>query len=219
MSRIYKTLILVLATAWFAVGCAGNPQVSKPDSQASSAAASDVFVNQDAVANYRIGVDDIVNVSVWKNPDLSVQVPVRPDGKISVPLIGDVHVGGETPAHVADVITERLRKYLRDPKVTVILAELRSHEFLSRVRVTGAVETPISLPYRPGMTVLDAVLEAGGVTKFAAADSTKLYRHGKDGSDGEVLQVKLKRILKKGDLRSNFPLAPGDVITVPERFF
>lgn len=169
--------------------------------------------------DYKIGVDDIVRVSVWKNDDLSVQVPVRPDGKISVPLIGDVEVGGRTPTQVATSITTRLSTYLRDPQVTVILADLRSHEFLSRVRITGAVETPTSIPYRQGMTVLDAVLEAGGITKFASPDATKLYRKARQDADGEVKPVKLKRILKKGDLRTNYSLAPGDVITVPERFF
>ncbi len=222
MNSVIRTTFLMVAALWLA-GCAGRTGIKHSSPGAVAEPESQVFVNQDAVKDYRIGVDDIVNVSVWKNEDLSVQVPVRPDGKISVPLIGDVHVGGDTPAHVAEVIAGKLRKYLRDPKVTVILSDLRSHAFLSRVRVTGAVEKPVSLPYRPGMTVLDAVLEAGGVTKFAAADSTKLYRHKRDasGSDegGTVLPVKLKRILKKGDLSTNYPLAPGDVITVPERFF
>ncbi len=163
---------------------------------------------------YRIGVDDVVNVDVWKNPDLSVKVPVRPDGNISVPLIGDVEVGGKTPTEVAEIIKEELRVYLREPQVTVILDELKSHEFLSRVRITGAVEEPKSIPFRQGMTVIDAVLEAGGINKFASADKTKIYR-----KSGKVIPVKLKRILKKGDLRTNYPLRPGDVITVPERLF
>lgn len=173
-------------------------------------------VYQNAQA-YRIGVDDVVSVNVWKNPDLSVEVPVRPDGNISVPLIGDVAVGGRTPSEVAASIKEDLSQYLRDPQVTVILAELKSHEFLSRVRITGAVETPKSIPYRQGMTVLDAVLEAGGVTKFASADSTKLYRRA--GGRSQVLSVKLNRILKKGDLKTNHDILPGDVLTVPERAF
>lgn len=166
---------------------------------------------------YRIGVDDEVHVNVWKNPDLSVKVPVRPDGNISVPLIGDVKVGGRTPSEVADIITEKLNLYLRDPQVTVILSQLRSHEYISRVRITGAVTKPVSIPFRQGMTVLDAVLEAGGINKFASGDGTKLYR--KLGTKSEVKSVKLKRILKKGDLSTNWPLAPGDVITVPERAF
>jgi polysaccharide export outer membrane protein len=167
---------------------------------------------------YRIGVDDIVQVSVWRNPELSVTVPVRPDGRISVPLIGDVMAGGRTSQEVAQSIEERLATYVRDPKVAVILTDLRSHEFISRVRVTGAVQQPVSVPYRQGMSVLDAVLAAGGTNEFAAADRTRLYRRSANGAT-QTLEVKLGRILKSGDLETNYPVQPGDVITVPERAF
>lgn len=167
---------------------------------------------------YRIGVDDMLQVSVWRNPELSVSVPVRPDGRISVPLIGDVVAGGRTPAEVGKSIEERLATYVRDPKVAVILTELRSHEYISRVRVTGAVQQPVSVPYRQGMTVLDAVLAAGGTNEFAASDKTRLYRRGSTGAT-QTLEVKLGRILKSGDLETNYPVQPGDVITVPERAF
>jgi len=167
--------------------------------------------------NYRIGVDDRVQIVVWRNPELSVTAPVRPDGKISVPIIGDVEAGGRTPSEVAEIIRKRLSEYIREPNVAVILTELRSHEFLSRVRVTGAVRTPRSMPHRQGMTVLDAVLEAGGVNDFASPNRTKLYRKVKDKT--AVLEVDLGDILKKGRLETNYPLKPGDVVTVPERLF
>jgi polysaccharide export outer membrane protein len=169
--------------------------------------------------SYRIGVDDQVQVSVWRNPDLSVSVPVRPDGMISVPLIGDVQAGGLTPSEVGRAIEERLSAYVRDPKVAVILTQLNSHEFISRVRVTGAVRSPVSIPYRQGMTVLDAVLQAGGTNEFASGDRTRLYR--KDTKTGAVttIEVKLAAILNKGELTTNYPVRPGDVITVPERAF
>ena len=170
-----------------------------------------------AVDVYRIGVDDIVEVSVWHNPDLNAKVPVRPDGMISIPLVGDIAAGGKTPEEVSNEIAEKLRTYVRDPQVAVILTELRSHEYLSRVRVTGAVRNPVSVPYRQGMTVLDAVLAAGGTTEFASADSTELYR--KEGEGTQAYAVRLDRILKKGDLSTNYPAQPGDVITVPERSF
>jgi polysaccharide export outer membrane protein len=170
-----------------------------------------------AVTAYRIGVDDEVKVSVWQNPGLDVSVPVRPDGKISVPLVGDVDAGGRTPEEVAADIQDKLKTYVRDPQVTVILTQLRSHEYLSRVRVTGAVHSPVSVPFRQGMTVLDAVLAAGGTNEFAAADSTELYR--KEGEATRAYAVRLDRILQKGDLSTNYPVAPGDVITVPERVF
>ncbi len=168
---------------------------------------------------YRIGVDDIMQVTVWRNPDLGVTVPVRPDGRISVPLIGDVMAGGRTPQEVSAEIELKLSKYIRDTKVAVILTDLRSHEYLSRVRVTGAVQQPVSVPYRQGMTVLDAVLAAGGITEFAAADRTRLYRRAQGSAATSTLDVRLGRILKSGDLQTNFPVLPGDVITVPERAF
>ncbi|MCR6701124.1 MAG: polysaccharide biosynthesis/export family protein [Dokdonella sp.] len=169
------------------------------------------------VETYRIGVDDVVQVSVWRNPDLSVSVPVRPDGKISVPLIGDVDAGGRHPQDVAEDIKGKLSTYVRDPQVAVILTELRSHEYLARVRVTGAVRQPVSLPYRQGMSVLDAVLAAGGTNEFASADNTRLYR--KEGDSVKTFPIKLDRILKKGDLSTNLPVQAGDVVTVPERAF
>ncbi len=164
---------------------------------------------------YRIGVDDRLQISVWRNPDLSVIVPVRPDGMISVPLIGDVKAGGKTSEHVSKEIRDKLATFIRDPNVTVILTELRSHEFLSRVRVTGAVRAPRSMPFRQGMTVLDAVLEAGGVNDFAAPNRTKLYRKSKEKT--EVINIDLGDILSKGKLGTNLRVIPGDVITVPER--
>jgi len=192
--------LLVLLYAALAFGQAADNQVS-------------AFTDE-----YRIGVDDIVQVSVWRNPELSVTVPVRPDGRISVPLIGDVMAGGRTSQEVAQSIEERLATYVRDPKVAVILTDLRSHEFISRVRVTGAVQQPVSVPYRQGMSVLDAVLAAGGTNEFAAADRTRLYRRSASGAT-QTLEVKLGRILKSGDLETNYPVQPGDVITVPERAF
>ncbi len=169
------------------------------------------------VEEYRIGVDDRVQVTVWRNPELSMTAPVRPDGKISLPLIGDVEAGGRTPAEVAENIKRQLSTYIRDPNVAVIITELRSHEFLSRVRVTGAVRTPKSIPYRQGMTILDVVLEAGGANDFASPNRTKLYRKGKEKT--EVFEIELGDILNKGRLETNLLLRPGDVITVPERLF
>jgi polysaccharide export outer membrane protein len=163
---------------------------------------------------YRIGVGDSLQVNVWRNEDLSVQVPVRPDGKVSVPLAGDVMVGNKTPEEVAQDITEKLATYIRDPYVTVIVTDMGSDQYRSRVRVTGAVENPLSVPYRQGMTVLDLVLEAGGITEFANPGRATLFTRA-----GERRDVHLDRILNRGDMATNFSLSPGDVITVPERAF
>lgn len=160
---------------------------------------------------YRIGIGDGLDIRVWRNEDLSVAVPVRPDGKISVPLAGDLMVGGQTPEQVAAMITERLSTYIRDPNVTVIVTEpgLRY-----RVRVTGAVETPVTIPYSQGMTVLDVVLEAGGPSDFANLSRAMLYR-----ANGDAIPIALDRILNRGDMSTNYPVGPGDTVTVPERAF
>lgn len=163
---------------------------------------------------YLIGVGDTLSINVWRNADLSIQVPVRPDGRISVPLAGDIDVGNKTPEAVGANITELLGKFIRDPYVTVIVTTMGSDEYRSRVRVTGAVNAPLSTPYRQGMTVLDVVLEAGGLTEFANASKASLYR-----KNGERIPVDLRGILNRGDMSTNYSLIPGDVITVPERAF
>jgi len=163
---------------------------------------------------YRIGVGDSLSINVWRNADLSVQVPVRPDGKVSVPLAGDVTVGNKTPEEVSQDITERLSKFIRDPYVTVIVTNMGSADYRSRVRVTGAVNAPSSSPYRQGMTVLDVVLDAGGLTEFANPSKTTLYR-----KNGDRIDIDLRGILHRGDMSTNYSLMPGDVITVPERAF
>tara|TARA_B100000676_G_C18042883_1_gene826103 strand:+ start:1095 stop:1685 length:591 start_codon:yes stop_codon:yes gene_type:complete len=168
--------------------------------------------------DYLIGVDDVIEVSVWRNPDLSVSVPVRPDGKISTPLVKDVMAAGKTPKELADIVTDQLAKYIRDPQVSIIVTGLNSHEYVSRVRVTGAVNAPASVPHRMGMTVLDIILAAGGVSEFASANRTTLYRRTPDGKTKSI-RIKLDDILKKGKLDTNVLLQPGDVLTVPEGIF
>jgi len=169
------------------------------------------------VDEFFIGVDDVVAVNVWKNPDLSISVPVRPDGKISVPLIGEVLAGGKTPVSVANEITIKLSKYIIDPKVAVILEQLNSHAYLSRVRITGAVQNQLSISYRQGMTVLDIVLEAGGLNEFASANSTKLFR--RINGKSEAIDIDLSDILHDGNMQTNIAIQPGDIISVPERVF
>ncbi len=163
---------------------------------------------------YRIGVGDSLAVNVWRNDDLSITVPVRPDGKISVPLAGDVEVGDRTPEEVSAAITTKLAKYIRDPFVTVIVTDMGSAVFRNRVRVTGAVQKPVSIPYRQGMTVLDVVLEAGGVNEFASLSRATLYRR-----DGSRLPVRLDHILKRGEMATNYDIQAGDVVTVPQSAF
>lgn len=169
------------------------------------------------VQSYKIAVGDQVQINVWKNPELSLSEPVRPDGKISLPLIGDVMAVGRTPEELAANIEKMLSSYIKSPNVTIILTSLQGHAFLSRIRVTGSVTQNISMSYHQGMTVLDAVLQAGGVDLYADSNHTKLYRRTEEGN--HTYDIRLEDIMKWGDMRTNVLLMPGDIITVPERNF
>jgi polysaccharide export outer membrane protein len=202
MLIVWRAFAFVVVTSAI-VGCAATNVPAPP------------VDNQPAFAQeYRIGIGDRLKVDVYRNPDLSVEVPVRPDGKITVPVAGDVAVGGHTPEEVSGVIAKALAEYIRDPIVTTSVIGLGSNEFLTRVRVTGAVGNPVSMPFKNGMTVLDVVLEAGGVNEFANASKTVLYRAG-----GERLSIRLDKVLNGSDLSTNVTVQPGDVITVPQRLF
>ncbi|MBL4606400.1 MAG: polysaccharide biosynthesis/export family protein [Pseudomonadales bacterium] len=191
-----------------------KPSTIKPG--LASPVASDSAGGGDSL-HYKIGVGDNVRVHVWRNADLSISVPVRPDGYISMPLLGDIKASGLRPTELAEVIKKKLASYLRDPRVSVIMQGLSSNEYINRVRVTGAVNRPTSIPFREGMTVLDLILDTGGVSQFASPNKTKIFR--KVGGKSEVLKVRLKDILEKADLKTNYAILPGDVITVPERLF
>lgn len=206
-----KVYILSVAFLFIAAGCASKSIVITDVPQLVE------YKTSKTISVYRIGVDDTISINVWRNPELSVNIPVRPDGMISMPLIGDVKAAGLTPEEVAKTISEKLKSFIRDPNVTLMVTDLRSHEYLTRLRVTGAVTTPSSLNYRQGMTVLDAVLAAGSINDFAAPNRTKLYR--RIGNETNVVNIYLGDILNKGKLETNIELRPGDIITVPERLF
>lgn len=171
----------------------------------------------DAPGEYKIGVSDILTVVVWKSPELSTEAPVRPDGRISVPLGGDVVASGKGVEELSADIATKLSAYVRNPVVTVMVKDPVSAEFARRVRVTGAVDLPQSIQHKEGMTVLDLVLLAGGLTEFAKGNGAKLYRTVDDKV--EVYPVNLDDILKRGNIKTNYLLAPSDIITVPERVF
>ncbi|MDA3869166.1 MAG: polysaccharide biosynthesis/export family protein [Gammaproteobacteria bacterium] len=193
-------------------GCALQKPNLPPQHIAGTSVSPKVLID-----SYKMAVGDQLMINVWKNPSLSLSEPIRPDGKISVPLVGDVMAAGLTPEELAAVIEKKLSTYVKSPNVTIILTSLQGHAFLSRIRVTGSVTKNISLPYHQGMTVLDAVLEAGSVDLYADSNNTKLHRRTKTGT--ETYDIRLKNIMLHGDMSTNVTLMPGDIITVPERGF
>jgi polysaccharide export outer membrane protein len=165
--------------------------------------------------DYRIGPGDTLKVSVFQNDDLTSTLPVRPDGKISTPLVEDMVAVGKTPSQLARDIEVALSQYIKAPKVSVVVTNALS--VYSQVKVIGQVKTPQSLPYHDGMTVLDAVLAAGGLSQFAAGNRARLVR--KDNGKQSEIGIKLDNLLNKGDTKQDLPLKPGDILVVPETRF
>ena len=165
--------------------------------------------------DYIIGPGDTLQVFVWRNPDLSVTVPVRPDGKISTPLVEDMPAVGKTPTRLARDVEKVLAEYVRSPEVNIIVTQPASA--FNQVKVIGQVQKPAAIPYREGMTVLDALLAVGGLGTFAAGNRSHLVRTV-DGKQSEI-PLKLDALLNKGDMSQNLALRPGDVLVVPESRF
>jgi polysaccharide biosynthesis/export protein len=184
---------------------------------ACSNVSQEIYEEEIQYPEYVIGNNDHLRINVWKNADLSVDVPVRPDGKISVPLVGDAQAQGLTAENLAKQLTAKLNKYIRQPNVTVIVTQANSSAFLNRVRITGAVNAPLSIAYRRNMTILDLVLQAGGLTAFADADNAILYRKTPTGT--VPYEVNIDEILHSGILTTNYTLRPSDILIIPESIF
>jgi polysaccharide export outer membrane protein len=168
------------------------------------------------VAPYPIGPGDVLSIFVWRNPELSVTVPVRPDGRVSMPLVQDLPALGDTPAELARAIEKRLAKYITEPNVTVIPTRFVG-PFSYQVRVVGEAATPRALPYRAHMTLLDAMIETGGLTRYAAGNRATLIRT--INGTQESYQVFLDSLIKQGDIDANVALLPGDIIIIPQSYF
>ena len=175
--------------------------------------APEVFNN---APEYQIGPGDTLQVFVWRSAELSVTVPVRPDGRFSMPLLQDVQAAGKSPSQVADELKRGLAEYVRDPMVTVIVQNVAGVS-VGRISVIGQAGTPKTIAYRAGMTLLDAVIEAGGLTEFANGNDSRLMRvvNGKP----KEFRLRLADLMRGGDTTANIELAPGDVIRIPERWF
>lgn len=200
---------LALAIATFGLltlgGCATGPKAA-PVSPASSAEA----------ANYLIGPGDSLQISVWRSPELSTTVPVRPDGRISTPLVEDIVAAGRTPAELGREIETRLKKFVSDPIVTVIVSSFIG-PYSQQIRIVGEAVTPKAIPYSTHMTLLDAMIAVGGLTPYASGNRAKLVRNV--AGHEETVTVRITDLLKDGDVSANTDLQPGDIIIIPQSFF
>lgn len=165
--------------------------------------------------DYLIGPNDTLSVHVWRNPDLTITVPVRPDGRISVPLIEDLQAAGKTPTALARDVEGMLARYVQDPIVTVIVTGFVG-PFAQQVRVVGEAARPQALAFRENMTVLDVMIQVGGLTPFAAGNRAVLVRNGE--SEGSF-RLRLADLVKDGDVSANVDVMPGDVVIIPQSWF
>jgi len=164
---------------------------------------------------YKIGPLDTLNVVVWRNQDLSSTVTVRPDGRISIPLVEDVVAAGRNPADLSRDIEKSLSKFIREPVVTVIVTNFQGMSS-EQIRIVGEATRPQSVPFRQNTTLLDVMIQTGGLTDFADGNGAVLVR----GSEqGKQYGIRLKDLLKRGDISANIDMKPGDIIIVPQSWF
>ena len=194
------SVVFGAATALLLSACASNNFPPAP----SKVVASDY--------HYIIGPGDTLHITVWQNPDLSSTVQVRPDGRVSSPLVSGMLAAGLTADQLAAEISKNIAKYVRDPVVTVVVSNF--HGALSQqVSIVGAAAKPQSIPYSDKMTLLDAMITAGGLSPYADGNAAVLIRHGKSYS------VHLDGLLREGNMADNVPLLPGDTIVIPQGWF
>lgn len=164
---------------------------------------------------YKIGPLDTLNILVWRNPELSATITVRPDGRISAPLVEDLMAAGRNPADLSREVEKVLAKFIRDPVVTIVVSGFQG-TFPEQIRIVGEAARPQAVPYRQQMTMLDVMIQAGGLTDFADGNGAVLVR-GSEG--GKQYSVRLKDLLKRGDISANVAVKPGDIVIVPQSFF
>jgi polysaccharide biosynthesis/export protein len=201
--RLIGLLFMLLFTA--VVMAQSTDNSNKPEDNGSKAGDAP---GTDSASDYVIGADDQLKITVWKEPDLSETLPVRPDGKISLPLLNDIPAAGLTPLQLKDSITEKLKKYIADPRVTVVVTAMNSQ----RVFVTGEVTHSGPMTLLPHMTVLQALSQAG-FTQFANLKAIYLLRT--QNGRQEKIPFNYKEVVKGNHPEQNIQLKPGDTIVVP----
>ena len=201
-----RRIFLLLVSTLVLIGVGGCASSSYPPAP-QTAATPDY--------QYRIGPLDNVNVIVWRNPELSLSVPVRPDGKITTPLIEDLPALGKDPSTLARDMEKALSKYIRDPVVTVIVTNFVGPSS-EQVRVIGEATKPQILAYRQNMTVLDVMIAVGGLTDFADGNAATIFR---PGEGGKSYSVRLRDLVRRGDISANVDMKPGDILIIPQSWF
>lgn len=169
-----------------------------------------------SASEYEIGPGDAVQIFVWDHDDLSTRVQVRPDGRISTPLVEDLQAAGRTPTQLARDIEEVLKEYVRTPVVTVIMQGFVG-DGDQQIRVVGQAVSPQALQYKQGMTVLDVLIQVGGLSEFAAGNRAKIIR--KRGNEEVEIKVRLDDLVNEGRIEQNIAMLPGDVLFIPQSFF
>ena len=165
--------------------------------------------------NYIVGAGDVLNIIVWRNPELSMSVPVRPDGKISTPLVDELVAQGKTSIEIARDVEKALSKLVRDPVVTIIVTSFVG-PYSEQIRVVGEAAKPQSLPYKQKMTVLDVMIAVGGLTDFADGNGASITRASEED---KRYPVRLKDLIKRGDISANMEMKPGDILIIPQGWF
>jgi polysaccharide export outer membrane protein len=158
----------------------------------------------------------MLNVVVWHNADVSGQVPVRPDGRISVPLVGDILAAGKTPMSLADELKDKLKPFIKDPLVTVTPTQFVG-PIARQIRVIGEAVQPRAISFTANMTVLDVMIDVGGLTRYADGDRAVIVRVEKGLQ--ETYHVHLDSLIRDGDVAQNVAMEPGDILIIPQRFF
>ncbi|MBV8912224.1 MAG: polysaccharide export protein [Acetobacteraceae bacterium] len=174
--------------------------------------------NEPVEANlmYIIGPGDSVGVYVFRNPELSTGAVVRPDGRMSLPLVPDIIASGKTPAELAKDLEARLKEYVKEPMVSVIVNGFSGPPNRS-IRVIGEASNPVSIPYKDQMTLLDVMIATGGITRYAAGNRAVIIR--RYGGPRQTIRVRLSDLIKDGDIDQNVAMAPGDTLIIPQSFF
>jgi len=212
--------VVAMLTGVLLVGCGGSRQTETPTEYDAWLKAQNVGKPDQpkGPAEYVIGAGDSLSVFVWRNNDLSEGgVSVRPDGRISVPLIDEIDAAGKTPPQLAHDIEERLKKYVQDPLVTVIVRSFVG-PMDRQIRVIGEATDPQAVSYRDGMTVLDLMIATKGLTRYAAGNRAVIVRRGPDGKEHNI-SVHIDDLIKNGDISQNVGMEPGDTLIIPQSWF